>query len=103
MADDQEMTQQKSPEIIQIKGLRTQFDDVVVHDNLNLSINQGEVVSLVGGSGSGKTVLLRQMLGLTRPTSGSVRIFGKDIDKIETVELKQLRNRWGMLFQQGER
>lgn len=101
MQTDPDNAAQNPPAIIQIEGLRTQFDDVVVHDNLNLSINQGEVVSLVGGSGSGKTVLLRQMLGLTQPTSGSVRIFGKDIGKIDTAELQQLRNRWGMLFQQG--
>lgn len=101
MATDQDNSQPDEQAIIQIEGLRTQFDEVVVHDNLNLSINRGEVVSLVGGSGSGKTVLLRQMLGLTHPTSGSVRIFGEDIGKIDMSELRQLRNRWGMLFQQG--
>jgi phospholipid/cholesterol/gamma-HCH transport system ATP-binding protein len=87
--------------IIQIEHLCTQFDDVVVHSNLNLSVNRGEIVSLVGGSGSGKTVLLRQMLGLTQPASGSVRIFGEDINRIDAPQLQQLRNRWGMLFQQG--
>lgn len=99
----QERTHPQEPAqpIIQIEGLRTQFDDVVVHDNLNLTINQGEMVSLIGGSGSGKTVLLRQMLGLMHPAGGSIRIFGKDIGKVGTTELQQLRNRWGMLFQQG--
>jgi phospholipid/cholesterol/gamma-HCH transport system ATP-binding protein len=101
MPADMDNAPQDPSAIIQIEGLRTQFDDVVVHDNLSLSINRGEVVSLVGGSGSGKTVLLRQMLGLAHPTSGSVRIFGQEIGKIGTAELQQLRNRWGMLFQQG--
>lgn len=87
--------------IIRIENLYTQFGDVVVHQDLNLSINQGEIVSLVGGSGSGKTVLLRQMLGLMQPSRGTVRIFGEDIDRIEPQRLQQLRNRWGMLFQQG--
>jgi phospholipid/cholesterol/gamma-HCH transport system ATP-binding protein len=87
--------------IIQIENLRTQFGDVVVHENVNLTINQGEIVSLVGGSGSGKTVLLRQMLGLNHPASGTVRIFGDDINKISQDELQKLRNRWGMLFQHG--
>ena len=87
--------------IIQIENLCTKFGDVVVHDNVNLSINQGEIVSLVGGSGSGKTVLLRQMLGLNHPASGAVRIFGEDINKISEQELQKLRNRWGMLFQHG--
>ncbi|RBA24943.1 phospholipid/cholesterol/gamma-HCH transport system ATP-binding protein [Herminiimonas fonticola] len=87
--------------IIQIENLCTKFGDVVVHENVNLSINQGEIVSLVGGSGSGKTVLLRQMLGLNHPASGTVRIFGEDINRISQQELQKLRNRWGMLFQHG--
>lgn len=87
--------------IIQIENLCTKFGDVVVHENVNLSINQGEIVSLVGGSGSGKTVLLRQMLGLNHPASGAVRIFGEDINQISQQELQKLRNRWGMLFQHG--
>ncbi|MFJ7567321.1 ABC transporter ATP-binding protein [Herminiimonas sp. NPDC097707] len=87
--------------IIQIENLCTQFGDVIVHENLNLTINQGEIVSLVGGSGSGKTVLLRQMLGLNHPARGTVRIFDEDINGIAPQQLQQLRNRWGMLFQQG--
>ena len=87
--------------IIQIENLCTQFGDVVVLENVNLSISQGEIVSLVGGSGSGKTVLLRQMLGLNHPASGTVRIFGDDINQISQDELQKLRNRWGMLFQHG--
>ena len=87
--------------VIQIENLRTQFGDVIVHENLNLTIQQGEIVSLVGGSGSGKTVLLRQMLGLTPPAHGTVHVFGEDINRIEAIKLQQLRNRWGMLFQHG--
>ncbi|RQO35032.1 ABC transporter ATP-binding protein [Herminiimonas sp. KBW02] len=87
--------------MIEIDNLSTRFGDVVVHENLSLKINQGEIVSLVGGSGSGKTVLLRQMLGLNQPASGSVRVFGEDINRIAPEHLQQLRNRWGMLFQQG--
>ena len=87
--------------VIQIEDLRTQFGDVIVHENLNLTIQQGEIVSLVGGSGSGKTVLLRQMLGLTHPAHGTVHVFGEDINRIEALKLQQLRNRWGMLFQHG--
>lgn len=90
-----------SKPIIEIENLSTRFGDVVVHENLSLSIKQGEIVSLVGGSGSGKTVLLRQMLGLNQPASGSVRVFGEDINRIDAEHLQQLRNRWGMLFQQG--
>ncbi len=87
--------------IIEIEGLRTQFGETVVHEDLNLAINEGEIVSLVGGSGSGKTVLLRQMLGLNRPSSGAVRVFGEDINRIDGNRLQTLRQRWGMLFQHG--
>jgi phospholipid/cholesterol/gamma-HCH transport system ATP-binding protein len=87
--------------VIQISHLRTQFDDFVVHDDLNLEIHAGEIVSLVGGSGSGKTTLLRQMLGLETPASGTVRVFGEDINDCGAVRRQQLRNRWGMLFQHG--
>ena len=87
--------------IIEIKNLRTQFGDTVVHEDLNLTINRGEIVSLVGGSGSGKTVLLRQMLGLTRPADGTVKVFGEEINRISSDELQKLRARWGMLFQHG--
>ncbi|MFC7516332.1 ABC transporter ATP-binding protein [Herbaspirillum sp. GCM10030257] len=87
--------------VIQISHLRTQFDDFVVHQDLNLEIHAGEIVSLVGGSGSGKTTLLRQMLGLSTPTSGTVRVFGEDINDCGAMRRQQLRNRWGMLFQHG--
>ncbi|HEY5801388.1 MAG TPA: ABC transporter ATP-binding protein [Burkholderiaceae bacterium] len=92
-------------DVIRIEGLRTQFGDVVVHDNLNFTVQQGDIVALVGGSGSGKTTLLRQMLGLNKPTSGTVHVFGEDINPPDDAEspadLQLLRNRWGMLFQQG--
>jgi phospholipid/cholesterol/gamma-HCH transport system ATP-binding protein len=98
---DECTTPEDAHPIIQIENLRTQFGDTVVHEDLNLTINQGEIVSLVGGSGTGKTVLLRHMLGLTQPASGTVRVFGEDITKIDMQRLQHLRNRWGMLFQQG--
>ncbi|HVK94501.1 MAG TPA: ATP-binding cassette domain-containing protein, partial [Noviherbaspirillum sp.] len=78
-----------------------QFDDVVVHQDLNLAVQPGEILSLVGGSGSGKTTLLRQMLGLEKPARGRVQLFGEDIHRLSGAEQQRLRNRWGMLFQQG--
>ncbi|GJL75528.1 ABC transporter ATP-binding protein [Nitrosomonas sp.] len=89
------------PDIIEIEGLHTQFGQHVVHQDLNLKIKQGEVLAIVGGSGSGKTVLLRQILGLEQPAKGSVKIFGsarynRDFDLRESI-----RNRTGVLFQQG--
>jgi phospholipid/cholesterol/gamma-HCH transport system ATP-binding protein len=87
--------------VIDIQHLWTQFGDYVVHQDLNLEVQSGEIVSLVGGSGSGKTTLLRQMLGLEHPARGTVRVFGEDVQKADTGQLQQLRNRWGMLFQHG--
>lgn len=87
--------------IIEIRHLWTQFGTQVVHRDLNLCVHRGEVLSLVGGSGSGKTTLLRQMLGLERPTRGDVLVFGQLLHDGDAEELRQLRSRWGMLFQQG--
>ncbi|HAT31191.1 MAG TPA: ABC transporter ATP-binding protein [Janthinobacterium sp.] len=87
--------------VVDITNLWTKFGRTVVHQDLNLAIVRGEILSIVGGSGTGKTVLLRQMLGLERPTRGCVRVFGEDISQTDSARLQQLRNHWGMLFQQG--
>lgn len=87
--------------VIQIEGLCTRFGDVVVHQDIDLHIEQGEILSLVGGSGSGKTTLLRQMLGLETPAEGTVKVFGEDMQQLDTGQLQRLRNREGMLFQHG--
>ena len=87
--------------VVQITGLWTKFGRTVVHQDLNLEIYAGEIVSIVGGSGTGKTVLLRQMLGLERPARGCVRVFGEDISEADADQLQRMRNHWGMLFQQG--
>ncbi|MES2106858.1 MAG: ATP-binding cassette domain-containing protein [Pseudomonadota bacterium] len=87
--------------IIDIQNLRTQFGRAVVHDNLNLQVQQGEILSIVGGSGSGKTVLLRQMLGLEVPKKGTIKILGEDIHSRQAKHMAYLRKRSGMLFQHG--
>lgn len=87
--------------IIDIQNLRTQFGRAVIHDQLNLQVMQGEILSIVGGSGSGKTVLMRQMLGLETPTRGSIKVFGEDIHTSKRQHLDYLRKRSGMLFQHG--
>jgi phospholipid/cholesterol/gamma-HCH transport system ATP-binding protein len=87
--------------IIEVAGLWTQFDDHIVHKDLNLTVMPGEVVALVGGSGSGKTTLLRQMLGLEYPTRGTVKVFGIPLHGSDPRTLKKIRKRWGVLFQQG--
>lgn len=87
--------------VVEIRNLCTRFGRTVVHQDLNLTIQRGEILSIVGGSGTGKTVLLRQMLGLEQPVRGCVRVFGQDISAVQAEQLQQLRNHWGMLFQQG--
>jgi phospholipid/cholesterol/gamma-HCH transport system ATP-binding protein len=87
--------------IIELKGLWTQFGDNVVHRDIDLCVRRGEIMSLVGGSGSGKTTMLRQMLGLERPSRGEVCVFGYSLQGTDAAQLRKLRDRWGMLFQEG--
>ncbi|MGV3742756.1 MAG: ABC transporter ATP-binding protein [Burkholderiaceae bacterium] len=95
------MADQEQAPVIEISHLTTQFDDFVVHRDLDLTIERGQIVALVGGSGSGKTTLLRQILGLERPAKGSVKVFGTEISQADRDTLQDIRNRWGMLFQHG--
>lgn len=87
--------------VVDIQGLWTKFGRTVVHQDLNLEIYAGEILSIVGGSGTGKTVLLRQMLGLESPDKGCVRVFGEDVSAAQAEQLQKMRNHWGMLFQEG--
>jgi len=87
--------------IIEVEGLHTQFGENVVHQDLNICVHNGEVLALVGGSGSGKTTLLRQMLGLETPKHGSVKVFGCSRFDCDYNLLKSIRNRSGVLFQNG--
>ena len=89
------------PVVVEIAGLWSKFGRTVVHQDLNLEIYSGEIMTIVGGSGTGKTVLLRQILGLERPARGYVKVFGEDISEADAAQLQRMRNHWGMLFQQG--
>ena len=90
-----------SENIIEVRGLRNQFGKQVVHDGLDLDIRRGEILGVVGGSGTGKSVLLRSIVGLNRPAAGSVRIFGEDTATLSVNERSRLERRFGVLFQQG--
>ncbi|HEX8987924.1 MAG TPA: ATP-binding cassette domain-containing protein, partial [Rhodocyclaceae bacterium] len=87
--------------VISVRGLDTRFGKTWVHRGLDLEIERGELVSLVGGSGSGKTTLLRQMVGLLQPTRGEILIFGEPLFGGGIARERALRQRFGVLFQQG--
>lgn len=94
--------QRKEPEaIVSLRGITNRFGPQVVHENLDLDIRQGEILGLIGGSGSGKSVLLRTILGLNRQAAGSVSIMGVDMDQASEKEKARIRSQWGVLFQEG--
>ncbi|MGA0600316.1 ABC transporter ATP-binding protein [Caulobacter sp. KR2-114] len=86
---------------IEVRGLVSRFGDHVIHDNLDLTITRGDVVGVVGGSGTGKSVLLNTIIGLKQPEAGSVKIFGQDIRYARRRQWTAIERRWGVLFQQG--
>jgi phospholipid/cholesterol/gamma-HCH transport system ATP-binding protein len=92
---------EKDEIIIRVRGLVNRFGDHVVHDHVDLDVKRGEVIAIVGGSGSGKSVLLRSIIGLIDPSEGEIEIFGVDPRTLSGHELEQLQIRWGMLFQEG--
>ena len=87
--------------IIEIENLVTHYGTRKILDGVNLTINKGEIMVIMGGSGSGKSTLLRHLLGLKKPTSGIVRLLGKDLTKINRKELYRLRREMGVAFQGG--
>lgn len=84
-----------------VKGLVNRFGTQTVHDNLDLTVRRGEILGVVGGSGSGKSVLMRSIIGLQRPAEGNIEVFGRSITDADPNENIGVRNRWGVLFQGG--
>ncbi|MGA8169431.1 MAG: ATP-binding cassette domain-containing protein [Methylocystis sp.] len=87
--------------VIGVRDLVVQFNDHKVMDGLDLDVFRGEVLGFVGGSGQGKSVLMRTILGLVRKRSGTIRLFGQDRDSLPPRQLRALEQRWGVLFQNG--
>lgn len=87
--------------IIRIRGLRNQFGEQVVHENLDLDVQRGEIIGVVGGSGSGKSVLLRSIIGLGHPAAGSIRLFGEEVATMSDEKRALIDRRCGVLFQNG--
>jgi phospholipid/cholesterol/gamma-HCH transport system ATP-binding protein len=88
-----------SDAIIDIKGLKNYLGGQWVHTDVNLTVQRGEILGIIGGSGSGKTTILRCILMLLKPTAGSIRVFNQDIESLDEQQANALRRRWGMLFQ----
>lgn len=87
--------------VISLKNVCTQFGNHKVHTGINLDVHRGEVLAVAGGSGSGKSVLLREMILLQKPSSGTIEIFGEDTAEFTEQQAHNLAMRWGVMFQHG--
>lgn len=86
---------------VEVRGLVSRFGNYTVHENLDLVVNRGEVLGVVGGSGTGKSVLMNTVIGLRQAQGGTVKIFGQDIRHSRSAHWSAINRRWGVLFQQG--
>ncbi|SIN71393.1 ABC transporter ATP-binding protein [Halodesulfovibrio marinisediminis] len=87
--------------ILSLRNVKTQYGTKVIHEGLDLDVYRGEIIGVIGGSGSGKSVLLRTILGLKHHSQGSIKIFGQQYHKLNTEEKHKIEQRWGVLFQDG--
>lgn len=97
---DEELLDQSGP-AIEVRGLKSVFGEHVVHENLDLTVKRGEVLGVVGGSGTGKSVLLNTIIGLRNPDEGQVTVFGQQLWRASRRRWSALERSWGVLFQGG--
>ncbi len=86
---------------IRVRGLTNRFGHNTVHEDLDLDVLKGEVLGVIGGSGTGKSVLLRSIVGLNKPQAGRIEVFGERIDQLSRDERVAIERRWGVMFQDG--
>ncbi|WP_416830992.1 MAG: ABC transporter ATP-binding protein [Erythrobacter sp.] len=91
----------EEPPVIKVEGLVNKFGDFAVHDGLDLEVRRGEIIGVVGGSGTGKSVLMRSIIGLQYPTAGHIEVLGRTITGVDLDQKIGVRRRWGVLFQGG--
>ncbi len=94
-------TQDQDDVVVSVRGLKNRFGEQIVHDGLDLDVRRGEILGVVGGSGTGKSVLMRSIIGLQTPLAGEITVFGEHTIGREETENTALRKRWGVLFQGG--
>jgi phospholipid/cholesterol/gamma-HCH transport system ATP-binding protein len=87
--------------LLEVQGIVNRFGSQTVHRGLDMQVQAGEIFGIVGGSGAGKSVLLRTILGLNRPQAGTVRFMGHDLAQMGTEELRRLKANYGVTFQEG--
>jgi phospholipid/cholesterol/gamma-HCH transport system ATP-binding protein len=87
--------------VIRVRGLVNGFGDQLLHDHIDLDVYRGEVLGVVGGSGTGKSVLLRSIIGLNEIRSGTIEVFGRNTDHLNETQWREIEMRWGVLFQEG--
>lgn len=87
--------------VIRVRGLVNRFGSQTIHDHLDLDVYRGEVLGIVGGSGTGKSVLLRTITGLNQSRAGAIEVFGQDLSTLTHEQMTAIERRWGVLFQDG--
>ena len=91
----------RNEKVVEVKDLVTVLGGKMIHKGISLSVNKGEIYAIVGGSGSGKTVLLRELIMLLKPIKGTIKVLGYDLSNLSPKDIRELRSRWGVLFQFG--
>ncbi len=92
---------ERSETIVEVDSIVTRFGEQTVHDGVSFKLQRGTLTALIGGSGTGKSVLLREIIGLQRPTGGRIRLLGTDVWQDSEEKLNAMRRRFGMMFQDG--
>jgi phospholipid/cholesterol/gamma-HCH transport system ATP-binding protein len=87
--------------IIRVRGLINRFGPKTVHEDLELEVKRGEILGVIGGSGTGKSVLMRSIVGLHTPNAGEIEVFGQRMDQLSRDERVKVERRWGVMFQDG--
>ncbi len=87
--------------VVRVRGLTNRFGSKTVHEELDLDVMRGEILGVIGGSGTGKSVLLRSIVGLNKPVTGEIEVFGEKLNNLSRAERIKIERRWGVMFQDG--